>query len=64
MMMTTTFFAAFNNAVARAENRNDDGTINWDFVDADLWMDGEINEENKDIAYVWFNDLADEMEAA
>lgn len=62
MMMTSEFFESFNNAVARADNRNEDGSINWDFVDADLWMENVINEENKDIAYVWFNDLADAVE--
>jgi len=62
MLMTSAFFTAFNNAVTRAENRNENGSINWNFVDADLWLDGVITKENQTEAYVWFNDLADSIE--
>jgi hypothetical protein len=30
---------AFNNAVANEENQHEGGGINWDFVDADLYLD-------------------------
>jgi len=61
MMMTTEFFEAFNRAIARHENR-EDGKINWNYVDADLWMDGVITKANHKDAYVWFNELADATE--
>lgn len=47
--------------VARDENKYADDTINWDFVDADMYMkwsvllDGETYTE-------WFNKVADEIE--
>ena len=33
------FEKAFNKAVSNRENRNDDYSINWDFIEADIWMD-------------------------
>lgn len=48
-------------AVARDENKYPDDTINWDFVDADMYMkwsvmlDGETYTE-------WFDKVADEIE--
>lgn len=47
--------------VARDENKYSDDTINWDFVDADMYMkwsvmlDGETYTE-------WFDKVADEIE--
>lgn len=47
--------------VALDENKYPDDTINWDFVDADMYMkwsvmlDGETYTE-------WFNKVADEVE--
>ena len=32
--------AAVYEAVDKAENQNDDGTINWNFVDSDCYMSG------------------------
>ena len=51
-------------SVANPENRNEDGSINWNFVDADLWMDGVITNENQTEAYEVFNTVADELELA
>jgi hypothetical protein len=31
--------SAFNDAVARDENIDEDGSMNWDFVSADVFMD-------------------------
>lgn len=61
-MMPTEFFESFNAAIARPENRHEDGSINWDFVDADMWNDRVINNSNRRIAYTWFNELADDYE--
>ena len=49
-------------AIALEENRNEDGSINWSFVDADLWMDGVITNDNQSVAYEWFDGIATEFE--
>jgi len=41
--------AQVREAVAKDENRNADGTINWNFVDADCYMSG-VNKFFKDDA--------------
>ena len=51
-------------AIALDENRNEDGSVNWNFVDADLWLDGVITSENKTVAYEWFDGIATEFEVA
>jgi len=51
-------------AIALEENRNEDGSINWSFVDADLWMDGVITNDNQSVAYEWFDGIATEFEVA
>ena len=47
--------SAFSNAVENPENINEDGTLNWNFVEADVWMDLSVG--------MWFrekwNDLLD-----
>ena len=51
-------------AIALVENRNEDGSINWNFVDADLWLDGVITNDNQCVAYEWFDGIATEFEVA
>lgn len=51
-------------AIALEDNRNEDGSINWSFVDADLWMDGVITNDNQTVAYEWFDGIATEFEVA
>jgi hypothetical protein len=51
-------------AIALVENRNEDGSINWSFVDADLWLDGVITNDNQSVAYEWFDGIATEFEVA
>ena len=41
--------AQIREAVAKDENRNEDGTINWNFVDADCYASG-VNKFFKDDA--------------
>lgn len=56
--------ASFNTAVRNPENLNEDGSINWDFVDADIHMDaGEADKVVPNDWYNTFNDLADQLEA-
>ena len=44
------------------KNLNEDGSINWKFVEADLWLDDVITEQNQIVAYEWFDGIATEME--
>ena len=62
--MTVTIKDAIIAAVKNPENLNEDGSINWNFVDSDLWMDGVITSENQTEAYEVFNAVADELELA
>lgn len=49
----------FNQAVSSSENLNNDGSINWNFVDADCYMAvGKLYKDAKAF-YEDFNDLAD-----
>jgi hypothetical protein len=53
---------AFNRAVTLPENQYEDGSINWDFVDADLCMDDDLREMDDDDLQSWFFFLADDYE--
>lgn len=56
-------FIDFKNAIIDAmnkdENRNDDNSVNWDYVESDLFIDGIMTEELRPA----FNTIAAEMEA-
>ena len=46
MQINTQLAKAFNRAVTTAENINNDGSINWNLVDADCYMDlADINSD-------------------
>ena len=54
---------SFNNAVRNPENLDDNGRIDWNFVDADIHMDaGEVDKVVPEEWYNVFNELADEFE--
>ena len=61
---------AFNKAVSLDENLYEDGSVNWNYVDADLFMefgprDTEINERYlSELHYEMFELLADAYERA
>ena len=62
--MLDIFARSFNKAVTNSENINKDGSINWNFVDADCYMDlSDINFDltvGSHIDYIdQFNYLAD-----
>ena len=62
MQINTQLAKAFNRAVTTAENINNDGSINWNFVDADCYMDlADINSDlPANIDYIkQFDNLAD-----
>ena len=44
------------------KNLREDGSINWKFVEADLWLDDVITEQNQIVAYEWFDGIATEIE--
>ena len=48
---------AFNKAVVKEQNLLENGTINWDFVDADLWF--ECNGYTAEYLHECFEVLAD-----
>ena len=53
----------FNQAVNKDENLNADGSINWNFVDADCYMAvGKLFKDSTTFYEHW-NDLADKFEA-
>ena len=64
------FKRAFNKAVSLGENLYEDGSVNWNYVDADLYMEfgpkhTEINERYlSELHYEMFELLADAYERA
>ena len=64
------FVRAFNKAVSLGENLYEDGSVNWNYVDADLYMqfgprDSEVNERYlSELHYEMFELLADAYEKA
>ena len=53
---------AFNKAISNPENINQDGSINWNFVDADTYM--VVQPTDNPLFYIHFNLLADDYEAS
>ena len=53
----------FNKAVSDTDNKNEDGSINWNFVDSDCYMSGVPKLYKDDTEYYadW-NDLADKFD--
>lgn len=51
---------AFNRAILNPENL-DDGQINWNFVDADMYMDIKPKKDEVSQFYEIFNELADKF---
>ena len=56
---------SFNKAVSLVENLQLDGSVNWNYIDADVYMDMSAKKLLDDKWYmVWFMKLADDYEAA
>lgn len=53
---------AFNRSVTLLENQNEDGTINWNFVEADLYMDDDLRDMDDEDLQSWFCFLIDDYE--
>ena len=60
-MSNAKFIQAFNEAATNPENIDENNEVNWNYVDADLHMDG-IADAVGETFYSWFNDMADEFE--
>ena len=41
ILFQTEMKSSFAKAVANPENINEDGSINWNFVDSDIWLDSD-----------------------
>ena len=60
-MLDGQFTEAFEAAVNNKENRLEDGSVNWNFVDSDLCLNGWM--EKLGVNYMaWFDDMANEFE--
>ena len=61
-LVPNTTARAFNKAISNPENINQDGSINWNFVDADTYM--AVQPTDNPLFYIHFNLLADDYEAS
>ena len=56
---------SFNKAVSLVENLQLDGSVNWNYIDADVYMDMSAKRIlDQEWYMVWFNKLASDYEAA
>jgi len=53
--------AAMQNAIAMVENKNPDGSINWNFIDADAFLDLQPKHLDVDKFYCLFEQIAEEQ---
>lgn len=53
--------AAFAKAIVNPENINQDGSINWNFVDSDIWLDS--SEQGWEPSNDYINQMFDEYQA-
>ena len=60
-MSNAKFIKAFNEAATNPENIDENNEVNWNYVDADLNIDGIADEIGENF-YSWFNDMADQFE--
>ena len=59
MQINTQLAKAFNRAVTTAENIDTDGSINWNFVDADAYAECRSFWKDDEDFYESFNEIAD-----
>tara|TARA_B100001057_G_scaffold477457_1_gene546669 strand:- start:652 stop:864 length:213 start_codon:yes stop_codon:yes gene_type:complete len=63
-MKTMTMQEAFDKAIVNSENHNTDGSINWNFIDADVYMDANTYGMSQSEYIAKFDTMADEWEAS
>lgn len=61
--MFTKFRENMMYAIALTENRNEDASVNWNFVDADMYTKWSVLLDSATYD-AWFNQVADEIETA
>ena len=61
-MKNMTMQEAFDKAINNAENFNEDGTVNWNFIDADVYMDANTYGMTQEQYLADFEKLANEWE--
>ena len=49
-------------AANNPENRNEDGTVNWNFVDADVFMETNPTKRTEGLFYQLFEEAAEQFE--
>jgi hypothetical protein len=65
MQIPANLARSFNKAVSNPENIQTNGHVNWNFVDADVYMDvGPKNNQSNVLHYKMFDFLADAFEKA
>lgn len=62
MFTKALFESSIKNAIANPDNIKEDGSIDWDFVDADVILDLCPTVAEMGTYMVWFNEFADEVE--
>lgn len=62
-MINAILESTMRSAIELDENKNEDGSINWSFVDADAYMDVHNLYRSNDDFYEAFNDIADKIES-
>jgi len=60
-MLDAKFIKAFEKAATNPENIDENNEVIWNYVDADLNIDGIADEIGENF-YSWFNDMADQFE--
>ena len=61
-MKTMTMKQAFDLAVENPDNYNTDGSINWNFIDADVYMDANTYGMTQEEYIKQFDELANKWE--
>tara|TARA_B100000886_G_scaffold274449_1_gene198388 strand:- start:1390 stop:1599 length:210 start_codon:yes stop_codon:yes gene_type:complete len=61
-MKNMTMQEAFDKAIDNAENFNADGSVNWNFVDADVYMDANTYGMTQEEYIKQFDELANKWE--
>ena len=61
-MKNMTMQEALDKAINNAKNFNEDGTVNWNFIDADVYMDAQHYGMTQEQYLAEFDKLANEWE--
>jgi hypothetical protein len=62
-MIYSVLESTMRSAIDKDENKKEDGSINWNFVDADAYMDCKYLFRSDADFYEAFNDIGDKIQA-